>query len=185
MKKVILATMLAVLAIVAKAETSIESTTLPPTVRVGNTYIVGTQDMHPRAYRGYLQNTCPQAFRQFDRGYKTATAGWILLGAGPILGIALPFPLFASHRDFPHHGHDATQEEWDALRRSEDLKSGLGVAFCVLGGVSILSGIICLGDGYRRMHNSAKIYNVSCSSENSTYWTLDSHGNDIGLAFHF
>lgn len=143
-------------------------------IRKGNTYIVGDQRMNKQAYRGYLKNTCPEAYRKFDRGYKTAMAGWGLFATGPALvGGSTIFWLGAS---FGYHPNNTPAQE---RHRKAVLGSNLGLT--CLGGAAFLSGIVCLSVGYGQMHRTTG--NLNCSP--TAYWTIEKRPNEIGLAWHF
>lgn len=146
-----------------------------PTLRWGNKYIVGTETLNKRAYRGYLQNTCPEAFAQFDKGYKTAMAGWGLFGAGPVMvGVGFPFFLGASF------GYDPENTPEFERRRKATCFSCLGLT--CLGGAAFVSGIVCISVGYSQMHQAADLYN---NTQRSTYLTIGGQGNQLSLALHF
>lgn len=145
-----------------------------PVSRHGNTYMVADQRMRSRAYRGYLKNTCPEAYGQFDRGYKTAMVGWGLFAAGPVLtgSTFVPF-LGASFGYDPNH--TAVQE-----RKRQAVEYSCFGLTC-LGGALCVSGIVCLGIGYGQMHHTARHQNCGTAA----YWTLEKRPNEIGLAYHF
>lgn len=50
--------------------------------RSGNTYFLNGQVMDKKAYIRFLKDNCPAAWQKANSGYKTATAGWCLLGIG-------------------------------------------------------------------------------------------------------
>lgn len=145
-----------------------------PVLRHGNTYMVADQRMHSRAYRGYLKNTCPEAYGQFERGYKTAMVGWGLFAAGPVLtgSTFVPF-LGASFGYDPNH--TAAQE-----RKRQAVEYSCFGLTC-LGGALCVSGIVCLGVGYGQMHHTASHRNCGTVA----YLTLEKRPNEIGLALHF
>lgn len=154
-----------------------QDTVLVPSVRVGNRYMIGSEMMNKKAYRGYLQNTCPEAFTQFDKGYKTAIAGWGLMGAGPVAftaGFWIFFP--ASFGWFP----DMTPEQERHLKGVV----GSGMALTCLGGAALLSSIVCVSVGYSQMHQASNKYNNRCATH-TTYWTIQGQGNQLNLALHF
>lgn len=154
-----------------------------PTLRLGNKYIVGTETLNKRAYRGYLQNTCPEAFSHFDKGYKTAMAGWGLFGAGPVLSLCVGFPMYITSDPCGHYSHNMSQEERDALYHRSEVQGGFALGFICLGAASFVSGIVCVSVGYSQMHQAADIYNHY--SQHSTYLTIEGQGNQVSLALHF
>ena len=145
-----------------------------PVIRKGNFYIIDNWRMDKRAYRGFLKNTCPEAYRQFDRGYKTAMAGWGLFATGPVLvGVGSYYAMGAS---FGYHPDNTPAQE-----RRRKAVWGCNTGLACLGGASFISGIVCLSVGYHQMHRTTGILNCSTTA----YWTIETRPNEIGLALHF
>lgn len=156
---------------------------LQPTVRVGEKYKVGSEVMNARAYRGYLQNTCPSAFSQYDNGYKTAMAGWGLLAGGPVLAVGIGFPM-ALLGGFGGSAYPPGEAP-SSIRRSSTAMIVVGYSSIAIGGAAFVASFPCLGVGYSRMHKAAKVYNTSCANQPTTYWTFQTTGDGMGLALHF
>ena len=146
------------------------------TLRIGNSYIVNQNVMNSRAYMGYLQNTSPEVYGRFKSGYVTAMTGWGLFAAGPILTLCIGLPVWLS-------GDPCIDDHYDSHKVA--LHAGFGVGSIVVGMGAFISGITCLGVGYGRMHRSAEIYNFHCANKPTTYWSLQSSANGLGLALHF
>lgn len=146
------------------------------TLRIGNSYIVNQNVMNSRAYMGYLQNTCPEVYGRFKSGYVTAMTGWGLFAAGPILTLCIGLPVLI-------FGDPCMDDHYDSHKVA--LHAGFGVGFITVGMGAFVSGITCLGVGYGRMHRSAEIYNFHCANKPTTYWSLQSSANGLGLALHF
>ena len=125
---------------------------------------------------GYLQNTCPEVYGRFKSGYVTAMTGWGLFAAGPILTLCIGLPVWLS-------GDPCMYDHYDSHKVA--LHAGFGIGFITVGMGAFVSGITCLGVGYGRMHRSAEIYNFHCANKPTTYWSLQSSANGIGLALHF
>jgi hypothetical protein len=53
-----------------------------PVYRVGDKYMMDGKMMNKREFKGYLQNTCPEAFQLFNNGHKLGIAGWTFFGTG-------------------------------------------------------------------------------------------------------
>lgn len=167
----------------AEQEASNVISPLPPTIRKGEKYMVGQDAMNARAYRGYLKNTCPEAFDQFDKGYKTAMAGWGLFAGGPVLAVGIGFPIafiggFAGSAYPPN-------ERPASVRRTGIAMRTIGYSFVAIGGAAFLASFPCLGVGYSKMHGASRLYNTSCAKQPTAYWTLQTLGSDVGIALHF
>ena len=146
------------------------------TLRIGNSYIVNQNVMNSRAYMGYLQNTSPEVYGRFKSGYVTAMTGWGLFAAGPILTLCIGLPVWLS-------GDPCMYDHYDSHKVA--LHAGFGIGSIAVGMGAFISGITCLGVGYGRMHRSAEIYNFHCANKPTTYWSLQSSANGLGLALHF
>ena len=146
------------------------------TLRIGNSYIVNQNVMNSRAYMGYLQNTSPEVYGRFKSGYVTAMTGWGLFAAGPILTLCIGLPVWLS-------GDPCIDDHYDSHKVA--LHAGFGIGSIAVGMGAFISGITCLGVGYGRMHRSADIYNFHCANKPTTYWSLQSSANGLGLALHF
>lgn len=160
----------------AELEVSALTTPLPPTIRHGEKYLVDQDVMSSRAYRGYLKNTCPEAFAQFDKGYKTAMAGWGLFAGGPVLAVGVGFPMafLTSFSPLP-------PEE----RHGVNGANVAGWSLVAVGGAAFVASFPCLGVGYGKMHRASRRYNTSCAKQSAPYLTLQTSGQDIGVALHF
>jgi len=123
----------------------------------GVTYINSTE------FRGYLKNTNPELFAQYNKGYKLSMVGWGLFAFGMVtIPVGLPWLLRTQVGPvvFP-------------------LQASIGF-------VSLVAGTTMLGVGYHRMHKSVDVYNVSHSSAApQTYWSIKTSGNGIGIAYNF
>ena len=146
------------------------------TLRIGNSYIVNQNVMNSRAYMGYLQNTSPEVYGRFKSGYVTAMTGWGLFAAGPSLALCIGLPVLI-------FGDPCMDDHYDSHKVA--LHAGFGIGSIAVGMGAFISGITCLGVGYGKMHRSADIYNFHCANKPTTYWSLQSSTNGIGLALHF
>ncbi len=160
----------------AEQEVSTATSPLPPTIRKGEKYMVGQDAMNARAYRGYLKNTCPEAFDQFDKGYKTAMAGWGLFAGGPVLAVGIGFPMAFLTSFSPYPPEERHGVRWTVAT---------GYSLVALGGAAFVASFPCLGVDYSNMHRAYRLYNTSCANQSTTYLTLQTAGHDIGVALHF
>ena len=74
MKKIITMLLMSVIALGAMAQS--------PVYRVGDKYMMDGKMMNKQEFKGYLQNTSPEAFQLFNNGYKLSIAGWSCFGVG-------------------------------------------------------------------------------------------------------
>lgn len=148
-----------------------------PVYRNGNSYMVDGQMMNKKAYKGYLQNTCPEAFNKFNSGYKTANAGWGLFGAGlgletAAIAMAIATPAIA-----------VDKKEVDD-KTMVGLSTGMALSY-VTGSLMTTAGIVCLAVGYAKMHSAADMYNTSCAKKPVAELHLTAGRNAVGLACKF
>ena len=132
-------------------------------VRTGDRYTVGGQTYYnSTAFRGYLKNTNPDLFAQYDQGYKFGMAGWGLFAFGVVA-----FPT-------------------GALWFRTQLGPALGPVQMTLGGIALIEGITFLGIGYHKMHKAVDVYNLSQTpTAPQTYWSIRTSSNGIGVAYNF
>lgn len=133
-------------------------------VRYGQTYVLDNSvAMRGDAYGAFLSQRCAAAYQQYMSGRRTATAGWVLFGAG--IGLAASGWAVA-----------AEAGEW------------AGVYMAYAGGLCESAAIPMLIVGYCRQHHSADTYNVAAQSRRTaqTYWSLGASRNGgLALSYHF
>lgn len=146
--------------------------------RSGNTYFYDGKAMDKKAYIRFLETNCPAAWQKANTGYKTATAGWCLLGIGAALEVGGIIGAIATA------GHIVNADSVDPYATTNSM---LGLtAMYYIGGVSVLASIPTISVGYAKMHNSVDVYNVSCTaSEARPYLSVQAGQNGIGLALNF
>lgn len=169
MKKIFSFAVLLALAVGAMAQSSV--------VRSGNQYLINGQTMNSREFKGYLQNTCPEAFSKFNSGYKTAIAGWVLFGGGLGLELGGIATSIASGVKAVESTSGATPAEVGGVIA--------GPLMYVTGALAVGSSIVCLAVGYARMHNTVDVYNVSCAKKPMAEFHLTSGANGVGIACQF
>ena len=133
-------------------------------IRSGNTYYCGNQVMNKQAMLEWLSTQdCPAAFNQFSVGYRTASAGWFLMGFG--LGLDLVGTII--------------------LARSSSNKAG--AAIMGVGGALEIACIPTIAVGYSKMHQTVNMYNVACgtTAQVKPYWSLQASINGLGIAYNF
>ena len=145
--------------------------------RSGNTYFLGNQAMDKKAYIRFLETNCPAAWQKANSGYKTATAGWCLLGIGAGLEIGGVIGVIATAGSMVN----GTTDSMTAVNSTLGL-----VALYYVGAVSIVASIPTIAVGYAKMHNSVDVYNVACTTAQvHPYWSIQTSKNGIGLAYNF
>ncbi len=145
-------------------------TSANPLYRAGELYYYGETVMEKKAYARFLQESCPLAYEQYRKGYKTATAGWVLLGAGLGIDVAACITLLTTKKDLKSAATSRT-------------------AFNTLAAVALGCEIACIPTlcvGYSQMHNSVDIFNAACHTRRSqAYWSVNASENGIGVAYNF
>lgn len=134
-------------------------------IRSGNTYMYGDLVMNKDAYKTWLaEQNCPAAYKQFNSGYYTASAGWFMM----VMGLALDLGSIAVY---------ATNKN----------QNSAAIAMGVVGGCLEIACIPTLIVGYSKMHKSVDVYNASCKTASATqsYWAIQASSNGLGLAYHF
>lgn len=149
-----------------------------PVLRTGNHYAVDGQSMNSREFKGFLKNNCPEAFNKFNSGYNVATAGWVQFGVGLGLEVGGIATSIAS-------GFKAVKDVNPG--QEPEVTGGViaGPLMYVMGALVTASGIVCLGVGYGRMHNTVDVYNVRCAKQPVAQFRLTGGVNGLGLACTF
>ncbi len=141
-----------------------------PVYRVGDKYMIDGNMMDKREFKGYLKNTCPEAFELFNNGYKLGIAGWSCFGVGLAVNSVGSTLLYSYLR-----GNIKGKYMLDI---SSTLTS--------LGASTTIAGITCLAVGYTRMHKAADLYNIEKAQRPDLRWVfgLNSRG-DMAMALQF
>ena len=136
-----------------------------PVYRIGDKYMMDGQMMNKKEFKGYLQNTCPEAFQLFNNGYKLGVAGWSCFGVGLALNSV-------------GTGMMRRYLRGDAKK---DATYDIGSAISSAGAGITVAGITCLAVGYTRMHKAAKLYNIEKAHRPDLTWTFGVN-NDGGVS---
>ena len=141
-----------------------------PVYRVGDQYMMDGSMMNKREFRGYLKNTCPEAFELFNNGYRLSIAGWSCFGVGLVVNSVGSSLLYSCIR-----GEIKGDMMLDVSRSLTSLGAGVTVA-----------GITCLAVGYTRMHKAVNLYNIEKAHRPDLKWVfgLNSQG-DMSVALQF
>lgn len=152
-------------------------------VRTGDRYLVGeTTYCTSTAFRGYLKNTSPEVFAQYNKGYKTAMVGWGLLAVG-VAAVPLGVMGMMANQDNPPAF--MTEEEWANYRKLHEMITALFASQVGIGGGMAAAGIVMLGVGYHKMHHVVDEYGVPQAEAPQAYWNISLTGNGIGLVCNF
>lgn len=179
----------AVMAVSAMAQDVAEPQALPSStqlMRIDNTYFYGGQAIDKsQILDWYAQQNCKAAYEQFAKGQKLATAGWVCLGIGATLDasaiVCSGIYLYHANKRGSYSAAPARVKGYssDALYFSAQCLS-LGAAAFEIACIPLL--VV----GYHKMHNSADVYNVYCTTAQARpYWTLQASNNGLGLAMKF
>ena len=112
-----------------------------PVYRVGDKYMMDGELMNKRESKGYLKNTCPEAFELFSNGHKLSIAGWSCFGVGLAINSVGSSLLYSCLRG--------------EIKQSYMLD--LSYTLTSLGAGTAVAGVTCLAVGYTRMHKAVNI----------------------------
>lgn len=127
-------------------------------VRYGNTYIAENMTMNKKAFMGFLQSRDAVNYNYFRSAYRLSNVGWGLFGGG--LAVSVVGAFFGQ----------------------------VGAVVSSVGGLANTAGIVCLGVGYARMHNTVNNYNAIRAygqQKPAVNVTLQSSTDGIGFAIRF
>lgn len=127
-----------------------------PVYRVGDKYMLDGKMMNKREFKGYLQNTSPEAFQLFDNGYKLSIAGWSCFGVGLAINTV----------------GSAMVRRYIRSNVQRDAMYDIGTVLYSAGSGITVAGITCLGVGYARMHKAATLYNIEQAQRPDLRWVF-------------
>lgn len=154
-------------------------------VRKGDRYTVNDVTYYNSTeFRGYLKNTNPEVFAQYDQGYRIGMTGWGLFVYGTVMMpiSAFMFIITRAHPDEPVTNQSTTYETYDG---GIDPAFGIWISSFALASAVLCVSIPLLGVGYHKMHKSVDDNNVSHRAAPQTYWSIQLSGNGIGVAYNF
>lgn len=146
-------------------------------VKSGNTFCCGEQQMNRAAYKQFLQDECPQAYRQYKQGQQCMIAGWTLFGVG-LAGASVCIPAWM----ISGFGASATPKgESSPAKNANNVLTGCVIA----AGVVALVSVPLLSVGYVLMDNkSVKTYNGQCAKQNPELaFALTGSGANMTIRF--
>ena len=145
----------------------------------GQTYYNST------AFRGYLKNTNPDLFAQYNQGYKLGMAGWGLMSYGIAMA---PTSMIMLFMNMPYVIEDPVTEEIIKKGHPYPVEAWYGgwMFSLVVACASFTASIPMLGIGYHKMHKAVDVYNISqTTTAPQTYWSIRTSSNGIGIAYNF
>lgn len=183
MKRLVLFLSFAVLAIVSYGQEVVQTEVAQSCiVRKGDRYTVnGVTYINSTEFRGYLKNTNPEVFAQYDKGYRIGMAGWGLLAYGVTMTPTSVIMLFMNQ---PFTG-DMSPERRKRVEAASHRWSAGWLTNLIVASGAFAASIPMLGVGYSKMHKSVDAYNVSLQPAPQTYWSIQVSGNGIGVAMQF
>ena len=162
MKKFFAMFMLSVIALGAMAQS--------PVYRIGDKYMMDGTMMNKKEFKGYLQNTSPEAFQLFQNGYKLSIAGWSCFGVGLAINTV---------------GNGMMRRYLNG-KVQKDTVYEIGASLSSAGAGITVAGITCLGVGYARMHKAATLYNIEKANRPDLRWVFGLNSNgDMSVAMQF
>ncbi len=148
--------------------------------RDGSKIYQGDNLLTKQEYKYLLQNTCPEAFRQYQTGKRLMTAGWSVFGVG-----AAGFTIFGL-------GGVVGQLIGDAINPPDpccDTMPGLfwiGIVAMPIGAGVMLLSTPLLGVGYSLRNKSVKTYNQQCAPKGPAItYSITAGQNGLGFAINF
>lgn len=136
-----------------------------PVYRVGDKYMMDGSMMNKREFKGYLKNTCPEAFELFNNGHKLGVAGWCCFGIGLAVNSVGSSLLTSCLRG----------------QITQDYMMDISSSLTSIGAGVTVAGITCLAVGYTRMHKAVNLYNIEKAKRPDLRWVFGMN-RDGGMA---
>lgn len=157
-----------------------QSIVLQPVMRMGNKYYYNGFNMNQNVsylsdhapYTLFLKESCPEAYVQYISGRNYAIEGWCCFTIG-IIAEALPI------------GFTWTARTSDG--RTTTYKTPLGWTLSYLTAAALqIACIPLLAIGYKRMHESVNVYNISTAGKTvAPMVSFNATEDGVGLALRF
>jgi len=153
-------------------------------MRAGNTYYVDGMSMKKAAFAMHMQqNAEANLAMQFQNALKLSNTGWGLFGAG--LGTSAIGGIVSLAGTVQHYTQCAQGADGETpVVTSVPAATVIGALIAAAGEGLTIAGIVCLGVGYSRMHNTADMYAYS-QRKTQAYLSLKANQNGLGLALNF
>ena len=126
--------------------------------------------MDKREFKGYLKNTCPEAFELFNNGHKLSIAGWSCFGIGLAVNSVGSSILTSCLRG----------------QITQDYMLDISYSLTTLGAGVTVAGVTCLAVGYTRMHKAVNLYNIEKAKRPDLRWVFGMNRNGgMAVALQF
>ncbi len=160
----------------------------PELVRKGGRVYKDGVRMTQREYKNFLANTCPEAYKQYNKGTKLVKGGWSTMVIGTLMTIVVGVPLYVEgewrkyeYEDYWYYDH--YEYEYDEYRKGKRMEA-TGIAMMTIGSAAVVASVPMICVGYSKRHKSVNTYNQNCSSDDITY-NIKVGNNSLGFAVNF
>lgn len=139
-----------------------------------------TTRMDQKAYLEFIQNNCPEAYRNYQKGNKLWKAGLGMLGSGLGMTLLVGTPLYVVgvskmvNYDYGHRQHNVGVNCTVA-----------GSVFLSVGALTTAGSIPLLVVGGIKRNNSHEVYNEHCKNPQYLSFSINAKANGVGLALNF
>lgn len=144
-------------------------------IKNGNTYLYKGQKMDKAAYKLFLQNECPQAWKQYKQGRECAIAGWTLFGAG-LIGT----PISAVFGFVSGFGMSAGSTP----PAKASMVKNVCIGMFAISSAMVIASIPLLSVGYSFMDKSVDSFNQQCY-QTPLELSFQMTGSNAGIALKF
>ncbi len=139
----------------------------------GKDFYVDRTFLTPQECAILLKNTCPEAFRKYDKGQKLIKGGWSLFGIGLFVTATSWVPI--QFRHLYEYGSNSYNATWTAME-----------VLYMAGSTITVGSIPLLCVGYSSRNKVAGIYNYQCmQKEPDIRYALTAGQNGLGFAINF
>lgn len=139
-----------------------------------------TTRMDQKAYLEFIQNNCPEAYRNYQKGNKLWKAGLGMLGSGLGMTLLVGTPLYVVgvskmvNYDYGHRQYNVGVNCTVA-----------GSVFLSVGALTTAGSIPLLVVGGIKRNNSHEVYNDHCKNPQYLSFSVNAKANGVGLALNF
>lgn len=148
---------------IIKAEKAAATTAIPDINRVGKRYFLNQKELNSAELKNYYLKYCPEAYNQYNKGYRMYVAGDIILGTGAGLGAGLLIGSFLTKSD-------GSMALLSVSLVSEVIALGVGLPLTVCGG--------------KKSNNAYDIYK-RCQRGTALNMDFGVTGNGVTMSLYF
>lgn len=146
--------------------------------RIGNNYIANDALMNKKEFMDFLRLRDAISYSTFRSAYNLSNVGWGLFAGGLAVSVIV-FPLMVTGVV----GASAAGNTTGVFNSTM-----AGYTLMVIGDLTTIAGIACLGVGYARMHQTCDTYNALQGhrrKQSGVALTIQSSNKGLGLALKF